>query len=135
MQKMVELTERKLGYGFGLLGGALFLLGALVSIAVGTLDLVIRHPFGALGAMSEAVVLLVVGGLALLFAYLGHRAWSDRPLVSGVLLVLLAGIGWAALGFGDNVIALVGALFVFLAGVLFLIEPTRHAVATAVASS
>lgn len=132
---MVELTERRLGYGFGLLGGALFLVGALVSVVSGTLDFVVRHPFGALGAMSQAVVLFVVGGLALFFAYLGHRTWSDRPLVSGVLLVLVAGVGWIVLGLGANVIALVGALFVFLAGVLYLIEPTRHAVSAAVASS
>lgn len=135
MQKMVELTERRLGYGFGLLGGGLILLGALVSVVTGTVDFVTQHMFGALGAMSAAVILFVVGGLALFFAYLGHKAWSDRPLVSGILLVLLAGIGWLALGLGANVIALVGALFVFLAGVLFLIEPTRHAVSTAVTSA
>jgi hypothetical protein len=134
MQKMVELTERRLGYGFGLLGGGLILLGALVSLVTGAIDLVASHPFGALGAMSAAVILFVVGGLALFFAYLGHRAWSDRPLASGILLVLLAGIGWLVLGLGGNVIALIGALFVFLAGVLMLIEPTRHAVSAAVTS-
>jgi hypothetical protein len=134
MQKMVELTERRLGYGFGLLGGGLILVGALLSLAVGTVDLVARHPYGALGALSGAVILLVVGGLALFFAYVGHGAWRDRPLASGILLVLLAGIGWLVLGLGANVVALVGALFVFLAGVLYLIEPTRHAISTAVAS-
>jgi hypothetical protein len=134
MHNMVELTERRLGYGFGLLGGALVLLGALVSFVAGTVALVARHPYGALGTMSAAVVLLVVGGIALFFAYLGHRDWSSRPLPSGILLVVLAVIGWAVLGLGANVIALVGLLFVFLAGVLFLIEPTLHAVSTAVAS-
>jgi hypothetical protein len=134
MQKMVELTERKLGYGFGLLGGVLILLGALLSWTTGAIDLIAHHPFGALGAMSAAVILFVVGGLALFFAYLGHKAWSDRPLVSGILLVLLAGIGWLVLGLGGNVIALIGALFVFLAGVLMLIEPARHAVSAAVTS-
>jgi hypothetical protein len=134
MQKMVELTERRLGYGFGLLGGGLILVGALLSFVVGTVDLVVRQPYGALGALSGAVILLVVGGLALFFAYLGHGAWRDRPLASGILLVLLAGIGWLVLGLGANVVALVGALFVFLAGVLYLIEPTRHAISTAVAS-
>jgi CHASE2 domain-containing sensor protein len=84
--------------------------------------------------MSAAVILFVVGGLALFFAYLGHKAWSDRPLASGILLVLLAGIGWLVLGLGGNVIALIGALFVFLAGVLMLIEPARHAVSAAVTS-
>jgi hypothetical protein len=134
MQKMVELTERRLGYGFGLLGGGLVLIGALINSIVGLVDLVARHPFGALGALSGALILLVVGALALFFAYLGHGAWSDRPFASGILLVVLAAIGWLELGLGANVVALVGALFVFLAGVLYLIEPTRHAISTAVAS-
>jgi hypothetical protein len=132
MQNMVEITERRLGYGFGLLGGLMILLGALVSLVVGTVDLVVGRPFGAAGEASAAVVLIVVGGLALFFAYLGHRAWSDRPVASGILLVLLAVVGWAVLGLGANVIALIGALFVFLAGVLFLIEPTKRVVTAAV---
>jgi hypothetical protein len=131
---MVELTERRLGYGFGLLGGLLILVGALISLVVGAADLVVRHPYVAVGALSGAVILLVVGGLALFFAYLGYRGWSDRPLVSGIMLVLLAAIGWVALGIGANVVSLIGALFVFLAGVLYLIEPTRHALSMAVAS-
>jgi hypothetical protein len=131
---MVELTERRLGYGFGLLGGGLILVGALLSFVVGAVDLVARYPYGAIGMLTGAVILLVIGGLALFFAYLGHGAWSSRPLASGILLVLLAAIGWLVLGLGTNVVALVGALFVFLAGVLYLIEPTRHAISTVVAS-
>jgi hypothetical protein len=110
----------------------MILLGALISLVVGTVDLVVGRPFGAAGEASAAVVLFVVGGLALFFTYLGHRAWSDRPIASGILLVLLAVVGWAVLGLGANVIALIGALFVFLAGVLFLIEPTKRVVTAAV---
>jgi hypothetical protein len=134
MQKMVELTERRLGFGFGLLGGALILLGALMNVLAGTVVFVTHHPYVALGLATGAVILFVVGGLALLFAYLGHRARNNLSLASGIVLVLLAGVGWLLLGLGTNVIVLVGALFVFLAGVLFLIVPTRHAVSTAVAS-
>jgi hypothetical protein len=134
MQKMVELTERRIGYGFGLLGGLLILVGALWNLVLGTVAVVTRHPYIAVGAYTGTVVLFVVGGLALFFAYLGHGAWRDRSLASGILLVLLAGIGWLVLGLGANVFALIGGLFVFLAGVLYLIEPTRHAVSAAVAS-
>jgi hypothetical protein len=131
---MADLTERTVGYGFGLLGGLLMLLGAFVAMALGIVDLAGARPLAALAAWSETVILIVVGGLALFFAYMGQHAWKERSITSGLLLVVLAAIGWTVLGFGGNVIALVGALFVLLGGVLFLIEPTRrviHTVATA----
>jgi hypothetical protein len=131
---MAEITEQKLGFGFGVLGGALVALGGLLSLVLGTIDLVVGRPFGAIGAVSEAVILFVVGGLAMFFAWIGHREWSNRPFASGVLLVMVAVIGWAVLGLGANLIALIGSLFVFLAGVLFLLEPAKKVV-TAVASA
>jgi hypothetical protein len=131
---MTDLTERRLGFGFGLLGGALIALGGLVSLVAGAADMIVGHTFAAASAGSLAIVLFVVGGLALLFSWLGHRNWKDRPLVSGVMLVVIAAIGWGVLGFGANLIALIGAIFVFLSGMLYLVEPVRrevHAVATA----
>lgn len=124
---MSELTEQRLGYGFGALGGVLIALGGLVSLLVGAADLVLGHPIGALGAASEAVVFFVVGGLALFFAWLGHRDWSARPFASGVVLVVLAVLGWLVVGVGADLLALIGSLFVFLAGVLFLLEPAKKA--------
>jgi len=131
---MSTITERSLGFGFGLLGGALIALAGLVSLVVGTVDLATGRSFSALNAGSEGIVLLIVGALAIFFAYLAHRPWRDQPVVSGVLLVVLATIGWGILGLGVNVLGLVGALFVFLAGVLYLVGPLRseiHAAATA----
>jgi len=125
---MSDLTERKLGWGFGLLGGLLIVAGALVSAFVGTLDLAMGRFSGAFGAGTEAVLLLVVGALALFFAYLAHRTWSDRPIVAGVLLVVIAAIGWGVTGFGGSILALLGALFVFLAGLLFLLQPALSSV-------
>jgi hypothetical protein len=132
---MSELTEERLGYGFGILGGALIALGGLVSLVVGAADLVLGRPFGALGAASEAVILFVVGGLAMFFAWLGHRTWSGRPLASGVLLVVLAILGWIVVGVGANLLALIGSLFVVLAGILFLLEPAKKAAGSIVSSA
>ena len=129
---MASLSERTLGFGFGVLGGALIVLAAFVSLLIGAVDLATGRGIGAINAGAEAVLFFVVGGLALFFAFLGKHAWSGRPLVSGVLLLVIAAIGWGILGLGANVIALVGALFVFLAGVLFLIEPMKSGVSAVV---
>jgi hypothetical protein len=125
---MSDLTERKLGWGFGILGGVLIVVAAIVSVFVGTFDLVTGRVAGALDAGTEAVLLLAVGALALFFSYLAYRPWSDHPITAGVLLVVLAAIGWGVLGLGGNVIALLGALFVFLAGILFLLQPALSSV-------
>jgi hypothetical protein len=123
MHTMTDVTERRLGWGFGLLGAALIAVGAVVMGIAGIADAVEGRSADALAAGSFALVLLVAAALAGLFAHLGYRAWSDRPLVSGILLVVVAVVGWAALGLGANVFALVGALFVFLAGVLYVLGP------------
>ena len=127
---MTTITERGLAYGFGLLGGGLILLGSIITFALGAVDLALGHSLGAITSATLGLVLLVVGALVLFFAYLGHHDWSDRPLACGVLLVTLAVVGWAFLGLGANVVAVVGALFAFLAGILFLIEPARRIVST-----
>ena len=131
---MTELTEQRLGFGFGVLGGVLIALGALVALVVGTVDLVVGRPFGALGAATEAVLLFVVGGLAMFFAYLAHRDWSAHPLTSGVMLLVTALIAWIVIGIGGNLLALVGSLFVLMAGILYLVEPTKRA-ASAIVSA
>jgi hypothetical protein len=110
----------------------LILLGSLLSLLVGVVDLAIGRPLGAVNSASLALILLVVGGLALFFAWLARHDWSDRPMASGVLLVVIATVGWAFLGLGENVISLVGALFVLLGGVLYLVEPAKRIVASAV---
>ena len=132
---MAELTERSLGYAFGLLGGGLFVLGALVSIALGAAALFTGRPMMALSTGTEAAILFLIGGLTLFFAYLGHRPWKDRPVVSGVLLIVTSLIGWGVLGLGSNVVALVGAIFAFLAGVLYAVEPVTRRAAAAVATA
>jgi hypothetical protein len=125
---METTTERTIGHLFGLVGGLLVLVGGLVAVIFGTVDLALGRMLGAANALSEAVVLFVVGALVLLFAHLGEHAWKERPVATGVMLVVLAVIGWAALGIGGNLLALIGGVLALLAGVLYLIEPAQHAV-------
>ncbi len=131
---MTEISEQRLAYWFGLLGGVLIGLGGLVSLLLGTADLILGRPIGALNAAGEGVLLLVVGGLALVFAWLGHRQWSARPVPSGVMLVLVAIVGWVVVGIGASLLGLVGSLFVFFAGVLYLLDPAQRAFRVAVAT-
>jgi hypothetical protein len=132
---METITERALGHLFGLVGGLLILLGGLVAVAFGVVHLAFGHAMDAAGALGGAVVLFVVGGLVLLFAHLGEHGWKDRPLVTGLMLVILAAVSWAALGLGTNLLALLGGIFALLAGVLYLIEPATHAVTKVVSTS
>jgi hypothetical protein len=121
---MSDLSERTIGGLFGLLGGGLLLIAALVSVVVGAVDAALGHPLGAIGAVSAAVALGVVGLLSLFFTYLAYRPWRERPLTGGILLIVLAAVGWGVLAFGANILAVLGVLFVFLAGLLFLIPAT-----------
>ena len=125
---MAAITEERLGYGFGLLGGGLMILGGLVSLVAGAIALLVGHPVGALGAGAEAIVLFVLGGLVLLFAWLARHDWSGRPLPSGIMLIVTAAVAAFALGLGGNLLALLGALLAFLAGVLLLLPPAERAV-------
>ena len=124
---MVDLSEERVGYGFGLIGGLLFLIGALVALMAGTLELVGGRIAVGLNAVSTTVLLAVFGVLAIFFARLGHRGWSDRPVSAGLLLIVVALLGALTVGLGANVLALVGAVFVLLGGLLYLVEPAKRA--------
>jgi hypothetical protein len=131
---MNNWTEERVGFSFGLLGGVIFFLAALVALALGMVDLVAGGTVGALNAWSEAVLLVVVGGLTLFFSYLGHTSWRTRSFSSGLLLVVVALVGAVVIGLGANLVALIGVIFTALAGILYLIEPTRRFASTAVAA-
>jgi hypothetical protein len=125
-------SDRGVAHLFGIVGGVLIGIGGIFAVAVGIADAVLGRPIGVeIAALSEAILLFVVGGLVLLFSHFASGSWRERPLTSGILLVVLAVLGWGFLGLGSNLLALVGGLFALLAGVLYLIEPARRAALTA----
>ena len=137
MQKMANSTARNLGFAFGLVGGGLLIAAAIVAAVSAGIDYASAHAATAAitASTTASVVLFVLGGLVLFFAYLGQKAWRDRPIASGIVLVVLAAVGLGVLGLGAGGIALVGAILVLIAGVLFLVEPaTTMARSTATTS-
>jgi hypothetical protein len=132
----METSERGIGHLFGLVGGALIVVGGVIAAAIGVVDAALGHGIGSIvAAWSEAILLFVVGGLVFLFAHLGDHGWKDRAFATGVILIVLALVGWTVLGLGANLVALVGGLFALLAGILYLIEPTQRGWKALVASS
>lgn len=125
---MSENSEQRLGYVFGLVGALLIGLGGLLAVLMGVADAIAGRTLAAFNSESAAVVWFVVAGLAAAFAWMGRREWSTRPLTSGVLLVALAVVAWAVVGVNSSLLAVIGALFVFLAGLLYLLEPAKKAV-------
>lgn len=120
-----------MGYAFGLVGGLLFVAAGIVAIATGTADLILGRALGAIDSWTQAAVLFVVGGLGLLFGYMARHQWSARPVVGGTMLAVTGVIGWGAMLLGPSLLGLLGAILVFLAGVLYLVEPVGHGIARA----
>jgi len=124
---MTDLSEQRVASLLGYLGAALFVLGGLFALFVGTIALAGGRLDGALSLWSESVLLLVVGGLSGFFAYLARRDWKARPGTVGIMLILVSLISAVVLGFGANLLGLIGAVLVFLAGALCLIPPVEKA--------
>ncbi len=121
---MVDLNEQRVAGLLGYLGAGLFVLGGLLAIVSGSIALMGGRVYGAFDLWGESLLLLALGGITGFFAWLGRHDWSARPGTSGVMLVLVAVIGIVTLGFGANVLGLLGVVFAVLAGALFLIRPT-----------
>lgn len=131
---MAELTEGRLGFGFGLIGGLLFLVGALVALGVGIVELAAGRYNGAVASWAETVLLFVFGGLAIFFAYIGDHEWKARPFAAGLLLLVIGVLGWASVGLGASLLGIIGGVFVVLAGVLYMVQPMSQAFRTAITS-
>jgi hypothetical protein len=124
---MTNWSEERVGHALGLAGGVLFLLAALVTLFTGTVDLAFGRMYGALDAWSDALILAVLGGLAIGFSHLGYTAWRERPFSAALLLIVVAILAAMIPGPGVGALALLGAILVALAGVLYFIEPMKRA--------
>ncbi|HUJ78082.1 MAG TPA: hypothetical protein VLX64_03640 [Thermoplasmata archaeon] len=112
--------DRKLGAAFGLIGAGLLVLEALLDLVRGVVYLTVGHGAKAFGPFDEALILIVVGIVVAVFSAIGGVRRQDRALVSGAVLVVIALAGWLLLGLTSGVIALLGTIFVLIAGVVFL---------------
>lgn len=118
---MTAEGDRRLGLIFGVIAAVLLIVDATLRFLVGVVFLATGHGLEAHTSVAEAVILLVVGLLIGFFAILGRSRDTDRGLAAGAILIVLALIGWLALGFESSVLAILAAVFALIAGILFLV--------------
>ena len=107
---------------FGVLAALLFVVAGVVAFVGGFVSLAVGAGGHALGDWGRSVLYIVVGLVVGLFAALGHSGDRDRTVASGVVLVVLAVVGWVGLGFGGELLALIASLFSLIAGILYLVS-------------
>ncbi len=113
--------DRRIASIFGFLGAAFLGVEGLVSLLLGVVYLTVGRGGRAFGAFDEALLLLAVALVVGFFAALGNSRGSERSLGVGVVLVVLAVVGWAVLGFGSGVLALLGTVMVLVSGIVFMV--------------
>jgi len=118
---MTADSDRRLGLLFGVIGAVLLVVAAVVRFLLGVVFLATGHGYLGLGSLGESVLYLVVGLIVGFFAVLGRSRGTDRSLAIGIILIVLAIVGWLALGFGNSILALLGAVFTLISGILFLV--------------
>lgn len=110
-----------MGLIFGVIAGVLLVVDAVLRFLVGFVFLATGRELAALGSVDEAVIFLVLGLVIGFFAILGRSRDADRSLAVGVILIVLAIVGWLALGFATSLLAVLAAVFTLIAGILFLV--------------
>ncbi len=118
---MTAQGDRRIAFALGLIAALLLLVTALLHLVVGIGFLVTGSVHTGAGSIGSAVVDAVVALLIGLFAFLGQARGSERSVLAGVVLVVLAVVGWIALGFGGDLFAILAALLALVAGVVFLL--------------
>lgn len=121
METMSSEGNRGIAFVFGVLAAILLIISAAVDFIGGFVFLAFGHGGHAFGAWGRSVVDIVVALLVGLFSVFGRAGDRERTLAAGVVLVVLAFVGWFALGLVGEVFALVGVLFALIAGILFLV--------------
>lgn len=120
-------SDRQLGAVLGLFGAAFIVLEGLLDVGRGVLDLAVGGGGHAVLPFNQGAIFLVVGFLVGLFAVLGGVRGvlggvrdEGRPMVAGVILIVLVAVGWLGLGLGASLLTLVGALLALVGGVVLL---------------
>lgn len=119
---MAEGDVRNLAFVLGAVGALILILAALIDFVRGSVFFAVGLGGHALGEWARSVVYVVIALLFGGFAVLGRSGGWDRKVGAGAVLVVLAIVGWVALGFGGELLALFAALFALLSGILFLVS-------------
>ncbi len=106
---------------FGLVGAAFLVIEGLIDLSSGVIFLAFGHGLRAVGALDQAIVFIVVAFVVGFFAILGRERGQDRGLAVGLILIVLAVVGWLVLGFGSGVLAILASVFVLVGGILFVV--------------
>lgn len=117
---MTEAGDRRIGGIFGLLGAVLLAAEAILDLARGVFDLAVGHGGITSFPFSEALILLVLALIVGFFSVLGGMRPENHAVVAGVVLLVLAIVGWLVLGLGGGVLAILGAVLMVVAGIVFL---------------
>jgi hypothetical protein len=113
--------DRRIAFVLGILAAILLLIAAVLHFVVGVALLVTGAAHSGAGSIGSSVIEVVVALLIGFFALLGRGRGNDRNVAAGVVLIVLAVVGWAALGFGGDLLALLAAVLALVSGVLFLV--------------
>jgi hypothetical protein len=118
---MSGTDDRRIAFILGILAAILLLLAAVLHFVVGVALLVTGAAHSGVGSIGSSIVEVVVALLIGFFSVLGRARGNDRSVAAGVVLIVLAVVGWVALGFGGDLLAILAAVLALIAGVLFLV--------------
>jgi len=119
---MSRLGDRNLGFLFGALGAVILIVAGVIDFFGGFVFLALGLGGHAIGAWDRSLLNVVLGVVIGLFAFVGRSSGNDRTVTAGVLLVVVAIVGWLGLGLAGGILELLGALFARLAGILYLLS-------------
>jgi hypothetical protein len=114
-------SERPLGLLFGVLGSVLLVLDGIFDLFKGAFFLAVHRPGASFSAFDQSIIFIVVGLIAGFFAILGRSRWGEGSLAAGLILVVLAVVGWLVLGLASGVLAILAALCLLIGGILYLV--------------
>jgi hypothetical protein len=114
--------DRRIAFLFGALGAILLVLDGLIDFVGGFVFIAFGLGSHALGAWERSILFVVVGFIVGVFAFYGLSGQRDRAFASGVILVVLAVVGWLGLGFGGGILELLASIFTLISGILYLLS-------------
>lgn len=119
---MADAGDRRVAAVLGLVGAVLIGLDGLIDVARGVLYLAIGRESHAVFPFDQGLVFLVIALLIGLFSVLGGVRREANAVAAGAVLVVLAVVGWLALGLGSGLLSVLGTVLALVAGVVLLVS-------------